>query len=87
LVRCAVRVGHIDVRVALGVNGKHGRIRNEQWYAPKAYLRRFFDNFTSRLEQEGSVDAGVVARLRASLGKKQYSAEKLRTAMFSDEKL
>lgn len=54
---------------------------------PQSILETVFDNFTSRLEQEGSVDAGVVARLRATLGKKQYSVEKLRTAMFSDEKL
>jgi hypothetical protein len=54
---------------------------------PQSILETVFNDFTSRLEHEGSVDAGVIARLRATLGKKQYSVEKLKNALFSDDKL
>jgi hypothetical protein len=54
---------------------------------PQSVVDTVFDDFTSHLEQGGLVDSVVITRLRDALRKKQYSVEKLRTALFAEDNL
>ena len=54
---------------------------------PQGVVQTVFADFLSRLEKDSSFDAATVERLRDALAKNQYSVEKLKAALFSEDKL
>ena len=54
---------------------------------PQGVVQTVFADFLSRLEKDSSFDSATVDRLRDVLGKNQYSVEKLKAALFSEDKL
>jgi hypothetical protein len=54
---------------------------------PQGVVQTVFADCLSRLEKDSSIDSATVERLRDTLGKNQYSVEKLKSALFSEDKL
>lgn len=54
---------------------------------PQGVVQTVFADFLSRLEKDSSLDSATVERLRDALAKNQYTVEKLKVALFSEDKL
>ena len=54
---------------------------------PQGVVQTVFADFLSRLEKDSSFDSATVERLRDALAKNQHSVEKLKAALFSEDKL
>lgn len=54
---------------------------------PQGVVQTVFADFLSRLEKDSSLDSATIERLRDALTKNQYSVEKLKAALFSEDKL
>lgn len=54
---------------------------------PQGVVQTVFADFLSRLEKDSSIDSATVERLRDALAKNHYSVEKLKAALFAEDKL